>query len=145
LKSLLNALKEEDRLRILIKEIEKDDEATKDFKSQHLNNIQSFLKATEIPDDWCLVVGITDVNPILHRITVDFDIYSGFPGKLLMMFSVESYIYDDIKNIWIKNLNIHYKKFVFTTESYLSKEEFIDLIRVYEIIQKQNKKGGDLE
>ena len=30
-------------------------------------------------------------------------------------------------------------------ESYLSKEEFIVLIRVYEIIQKQNKKGGDLE
>lgn len=145
MKSLLNVLKEQDRLRILIKEIEKDNEATKDFKSQHLNNIQSFLKATEIPDDWRLVVGITDVVPILHRITVDFDIYSGFPGKLLMMFSVESYIYDDIKNIWIKNLNIHYKKFWFTTESYLSKEEFIDLIRVYEIIQKQNKKGGDLE
>jgi len=145
MKSLLNVLKEEDRLRILIKEIEKDDEATKDFKSQHLNNIQGFLKTAEIPDDWCLVVGITDINPILHRITVDFEIYSDFPGKLLMMFSVESYIYDDIKNMWVKNLNIHYKKFVFNTESYLSKEEFIDIIRVYEIIQKQNKKGGDLE
>lgn len=44
MKSLLEALKEEDRLRILIKEIEKDDEATKDFKSQHLNNIQSFFE-----------------------------------------------------------------------------------------------------
>ena len=32
MKSLLNVLKEEDRLRILITEIEKDNEATKDFK-----------------------------------------------------------------------------------------------------------------
>ena len=110
MKSLLNVLKEEDRLRILIKEIEKDNEATKDFKSQHLNNIQSFLKATEIPDDWRLVVGITDVVPILHRITVDFYIYSGFPGKLLMMFSVESYIYDGHKNLQKQKI---YKLFTF--------------------------------
>ena len=145
MKSLLNALKEEDRLRILIKEIEKDDEATKDFKSQHLNNIQSFLKATEIPDDWSVILCNTDVNPFLSKVHANFDV--GNAGRsYMLLFTVESYIYEDLQTIYIKNLTVYFRNFIFMSEKPLSDEEFNKFLKMFfEFIQKQNKKGGDIK
>lgn len=137
MKSLLNALKEEDRLRILIKEIEKDDEATKDFKSQHLNNIQSFLKATEIPDDWSVILCNTDVNPFLSKVHANFDV--GNAGRsYMLLFIVESYIYEDLQTIYIKNLTVYFRNFIFMSEKPLDDEEFSEFLG--DFITYANKK-----
>lgn len=137
MKSLLEALKEEDRLRILIKEIEKDEEASKNFKSQHLNNIQSFLKVTEIPDDWSVILCNTDVNPFLSKVNANFDV--GNAGRsYMLLFTVESYIYDDLRTIFIKNLTVYFRNFVFMSEKPLSDEEFSEFLKMFfEFIQRQ--------
>lgn len=137
MKSLLNALKEEDRLRILIKEIEKDDEATKDFKSQHLNNIQGFLKTTEIPDDWSVILCNTDVNPFLNKVKANFDV--GNAGRsYMLLFTVESYIYEDLQTIYIKNLTVYFRNFIFMSEKPLDDEEFNEFLG--DFITYANKK-----
>jgi len=136
--SLFDVLKQKNYLELLEKSIKNSNEATETFKNQHLDNIENFLKTTEIPDDWYIVLHTTNIDPILHRITVDFDVHNNFLN--LMMFSVESYVYEESPHIYIKDLIIYFKNLTFKTKDYLSKTEFVDVIKVYEIISKQQEK-----
>jgi len=137
MKSLLEALKEEDRLRILIKEIDKDNEATKDFKSQHLSNIQSFLNATEIPDDWDVILDYVEINPFLSKVNANFDV--GNAGRsYMLLFTVESYIYEDLQTIYIKNLTVYFRNFIFMSEKPLDDEDFSEFLG--DFITYANKK-----
>lgn len=145
MKSLLNALKEEDILKILIKEINKDDDATEEFKKQHLDNIQKFLEATEIPDNWSIILDYVEIDPFLNKVKANFDV--GNAGRsYMLLFTVESYIYEDLQTIYIKNLTVYFRNFIFMSEKPLDDEEFNKFLKMFfEFIQKQNKKGGDLE
>jgi len=68
MKSLYEILEEKDRLRILAKEIDKDGEVTEEFKNQHLENIQGFLKTTEIPNSWDILLNYIEINPFLNKV-----------------------------------------------------------------------------
>lgn len=140
MKSLYEILEEKDRLRILAKEIDKDGEVTEEFKNQHLENIQGFLKTTEIPNSWDILLNYIEINPFLNKVFANFGI-SGERSSCTLLFIVESYIYDDICSIYIKDLTVYHKKLIFRSEKYLDNIEFNNFLKEYiEIINEQQKK-----